>query len=513
MTNESNPGAIPIKTNELPKAIVPESEVPLNIPVTEKDAPGVAESSSATPPETIHAEKADVVDRMDQVDKVEGAETEKKKKDADWRASRINKISRKKPEWISNVYDYVKLRTVDKWKFKRASGGAADLIDLKESDIQELSGEIGDLREQSVLVAKKNDEDQQIFTERLSAIKDPFLVELYERTKNEKQAQADEKIQRLNTAIDERARKQDLYKADIEKYKEKMAQLESDFNGKVDVAIDSLKKRADYENKAIQSVELGRGIEEAINSLGELENTITEYETVLEDRELIGEDAYHQISEALKDHINSAELLDMKIDAMKREKERRDEYLDGVESKIKSWERFRNKHTPNHSSGETISEDGVDEDVVDQGNNSSSTVDVDPTQTHTPVQTSEGGNVEDEQQPPQELEGESVVPPGALEEEESSNERKGALEDINEKIEVLENVLISGNPKEVVIKKKAAALERSLKSNLGSLDEDEQKIAEKAMVFLAEAKKIKTFPLIKKDIMRAIKTLASLSQE
>jgi hypothetical protein len=333
------------------------------------------------------------------------------------------KISGKTTEWIGDIGEGLKLRTIDKWKMARAEKSENKLIKHKERDIAneekkmgKLDGKIG--KEEAS--KKKAEED---FAKLASGAEgNEALMAIIQRGKVEQVGKNDSKLGVLNTEKEGRGKKQEEYKGQIETYKKNIENLERNFADKVDGRIDKIKERDNYENNKVR-------LETAIGSIGRLEDRISntsknlaQYEEVWKQRKILGKEGKKELREKmdqLKDFLNNSEKH---LEISKKLKAKYEKKIAKTDKRVSSLQEFKGKYVGKKDGGDVKPNEDFD---VENKTDTSSVEDSNPIASEM-ARSGEGESVTEEE----------------VGDEGENKEKNEALEAVKKSIDEAERLII-----------------------------------------------------------------------
>ena len=256
-------------------------------------------------------------------------------------------IASKTQEWAGDIFESVKLQTIDKWNLARESWGQNRLIKRKTGDIENLSKKNGKL--DGVLTKKQGQKEKHEaeFETALEAITDPTLRSIFEKSRTEKIGKDDEEIQRVVAKQQENSSKQSEYTGDIETYKGKIKTLEQDFVGKIDGRIDKIKQKENYEQNIESSRQFSENITQIEVTISQSEDQIKQYESVLDSksRKLLGKEGVASVRAKLTELKKTLDATKQELKRAREGKKTCDKRINKTDKRLKSLNNLRQKYT------------------------------------------------------------------------------------------------------------------------------------------------------------------------
>jgi DNA-directed RNA polymerase subunit H (RpoH/RPB5) len=289
---------------------------------------------------------------------------------ADWVEGKWEKFKNVSKEWMKDVFDTVKMKTVDKWRFMSERKATNKLIGHKEEDIRNLGYMEENERRNIQTFESGRSSDLEKFNSALESIKDPHIQEIFARNRDEKVSGWDAKIETSNDAIDSVETRKIQYASEIVNFRKDIDEAGEDFSGKIDSRIDHIREKCGYDEKKDQLATLNEEIEVGYDSLKTTKDKIAEYNDALDVAEKIGVSPadLRTLENGIDELESDRELIEHQIDQALLREEKLKKSIAKIDKTTAKWEKMRKKMKLTKDSsvaGNSEQEAQEDDEVLD----------------------------------------------------------------------------------------------------------------------------------------------------
>lgn len=313
-----------------------------------------------------------------------------------WASKSWDKLKTVSSEWMHDVADTIKLKTVDKWNFVRQQNNENTLIAHKQQDIGKLQMDAQDHRTKMTTAEALRDKESARFTTQLESIADPDLKKLFEEGQKTGLSRVEGEISSSQKAIEDSALKETKYKGEIDTFHKNIESAGNAFTTRIDGRINKIHERHGYEEKVKAIGVLTEEIEKGEKDIGESNLKIEEWKKTLESVE--GSEVFpKEMKEKIKEGIASMEKNNKEIGARLDRTRKGQTKLQGriakIDAKTAKWAKLKNELGLGKKEQPTAAERGNEgqqqEDDASKGTISSEFADAD-TDAERGVETGEG---------------------------------------------------------------------------------------------------------------------------
>lgn len=264
---------------------------------------------------------------------------------ADWAEGKFAEFKNVSREWVSDAYNTLKMKTIDKWRFMREKKATNKLIAHKQQDIINLDSQAEN--EQRNIQSFENGKagDIEKFNTALQSIKDPQIYEIFERNRDEKvsgwEASIDTSRNFINGIEDQKIQ----YASEIVNFRKDIEEAGEGFNKKIDSKINHIREKCGYDNKQEQLKSLVEQFEVGQEMLNATNDKIAQYKNALEMAHSVGvkPEDINALEDGILELESEKQKIELQIEQNIESGKKVKKAIAKIDKKTAKWEKMRKK--------------------------------------------------------------------------------------------------------------------------------------------------------------------------